>query len=342
MRTQVHDRQRGFSLIELMIALVLGLLVTLAASNVFLSNKQSYRTNAAIGTIQENSRIAFGLLSRDLRQARLTGCGNLGAVSNDVNNNTDPGNWFADFANRGLIGFSNTGAGTADADSNPALTTGTNPSNHVTGTDNLTLIGAGSLSYSLSASYDATSGLLINEANPDLGPGDLVVICDPSQADIAQITGLNGAGFRLQTGVGTPGNSGGLVYPYTASSTLVSPLESVTWYIGCNPLTALACDPAQGGTSLYRLSATGVAASVSVTTQAQEMVRGVSAIGFTYHQSGASLFQAANDVASWAPTVVDAVRISLTLVGHDTRNTSGPPITRSLSTVVTLRNPPLN
>ena len=146
----------------------------------------------------------------------------------------------------------------------------------------------------------------------------------------------------LQRGIGSPGNANDIVHTYIASKTLVSPLQSVTWYIGCNPLTALACDPAQGGTSLYRLTAVGVTRSVSVTTQAQEMVRGVSALDFTYHQRGTSAFTDANSIASWSPTVIDAVRIHLTFVGHNTRSTSGTPITRSLSTVVTLRNPPLN
>jgi type IV pilus assembly protein PilW len=331
--------QHGFSLIELMIALVLGLLVTLAASNVFLSNKQSYKTNAALSQIQENSRTAFGLLSRDLRQARLTGCGNLTTTINDLNTNdtTSAFDWYDDFANNGLIGYGGT-----SADNNPALTTGTGSGNHVTGTDNLTMIGVSGVSYSLSTTYVAANGLQINEASSDLAPGDLVAVCDPTQADIVQITSLNGAGFMLQTGVGTPGNGVPINHTYQNSDTLVSPLQSVVWYIGCNPLTALACDPAQGGTSLYRLTAVGVAASVSITAQAQEMVRGVSALGLTYHQSGASTFTAADSVTSWAPTVIDAVRIDLTLVGHDTRSTSSTPITRTLSTVVALRNPPIN
>lgn len=335
MPRHAHRLQRGFNLIELMIALALGLLVILGASNVFLSNKQSYRTNNALSRIQENSRIAFELLSRDLRQARLTGCGNQGTVNNLVNDNTDTGNWFADFANRGLIAY---GGGTAD--SNPALTTGTAAGNHLTATDNITMIGAGDVGYSLAVDYVASDGLTLTESSPELAPGDLVIVCDPSQADIVQITSLNGDNFRLQTGVGTPGNSAGLSYIYHGSNTLVSPLKSVTWYIGCNPVTALACDPARGGTSLYRLIAVGVSGSVDVDTQAQEMVRGVASLGLTFHQSGADDFKDIDDIASWDPNVIDAVRASLQFVGFDTANTSGTPITRNLTATVTLRNPP--
>ena len=59
-------KQRGFSLVELMIALVLGLMVIGGVTSVFLSNKQSFRTNTALSQVQENSRIAFELMARDI------------------------------------------------------------------------------------------------------------------------------------------------------------------------------------------------------------------------------------------------------------------------------------
>ena len=49
-----------------MIALLLGLIVILGAVTVFLSNKQSYRTNLALGQVQENARVAFDLIAREL------------------------------------------------------------------------------------------------------------------------------------------------------------------------------------------------------------------------------------------------------------------------------------
>lgn len=337
MIVRTQQVQKGLSLVELMISIVLGLLVAIAASNVYLSNKQSYRTNNAVSRVQENARIAFELIGRDLRQARSTGCGNQGAVSNLLNINAGTGalDWYSDFAARGLIAFDG-----AIVDTNPALTTGTSPGNHVSGTDNMTLIGVGDLSYSLASDYVASDGLDITESNPELAPGDLVVICDPSQADIVQITSLNGDKFRVATGTGTPGNSGGLAYIYRSSNTLVSPLKSVTWYIGCNPVAALNCDPDLGGTSLYRLTAVGVTASVSVATQAQEMVRGVSSLDLSFHQVGTDTFEDAEDIASWAPNLIDAVRSDLQFVGFDGANATGTQIIRNQSVTVALRNPP--
>jgi type IV pilus assembly protein PilW len=332
-----HRFQRGFNLVELMIALALGLLVILGASSVFLSNRQSYRTHTALSEVQENSRIAFELLSRDLRQARLTGCGNQGTVSNLLNNNTNTGNWFADYANRGLIGFDGD-----EADDNPALTTGTSSGNHVAGTDNITLIGADDVSYSLEANYVAATGLDITESSPELGAGDLIIVCDPSQADIVQITSVASGKFRIASGTGTPGNSAGLAYIYQRSSTLVSKLKSVTWYIGCNPVTALACNPARGGTSLYRMTAVGVASTVSVQTQAQEMVRGVASLDLNFHRNGEAAFEEANAITSWDPSIIDAVRATMQFVALDRSSGTETPILRSLSSTVALRNPPKN
>jgi type IV pilus assembly protein PilW len=318
-----------------MIALALGLIVILGASNIFLSSKQSYRTNEALSQIQENSRIAFEMLGRDLRQARLTGCGNEGALGNVVNDNTDDANWFADLANRGLIGFDGAGA-----DTNPALTTGTSSGNHKTGTDNLMLIGAGDASYGLESDYVASDGLDVVESNPVLNKGDLIVVCDPSQADVAQITSLNGSRFRLQTGVGTPGNSAGLTHIYHGSSAIVSPLKSVVWYIGCNPVTSAACDPEKSETSLYRLTAMGKPSDGSVTTQAQEMARGVASMDLSFHVSGATDFIEANSVTSWDANVIDAVRATLRFVAIDHSAGAAQLISRTQSAVITLRNPP--
>jgi type IV pilus assembly protein PilW len=66
--------QLGFGLIELMIALVLGLLVIGAAFAVFQSNQATYRANEGLNRIQENARVAFELMSRDLRAAGGSAC----------------------------------------------------------------------------------------------------------------------------------------------------------------------------------------------------------------------------------------------------------------------------
>jgi type IV pilus assembly protein PilW len=78
-------RSRGFTLLELMISMVLGLVVIGGALGVVLSNRQSYRTNEGLSQVQERARTAFELLARDVRQAGVTGCNNNGRVANVLN-----------------------------------------------------------------------------------------------------------------------------------------------------------------------------------------------------------------------------------------------------------------
>ncbi|MFN7182722.1 MAG: PilW family protein [Thermomonas haemolytica] len=69
--------QGGFGLIELMIAMVLGLLVMGAAFAVFQSNQRSFQANEGLNRIQESARVAYELISRDIRAAGGTACSNL-------------------------------------------------------------------------------------------------------------------------------------------------------------------------------------------------------------------------------------------------------------------------
>lgn len=66
-----HSRgyQRGVTLVELMVAMVIGLIITAGVLNVFTSSKQSYRTVQASSELQENARYAMEVLQQNLRQA---------------------------------------------------------------------------------------------------------------------------------------------------------------------------------------------------------------------------------------------------------------------------------
>ena len=62
---------RGLTLVELMIAMMLGLLVVGSATAIFISNRQTYRATEGLGRVQENGRMAFELMARDLRDTAI-------------------------------------------------------------------------------------------------------------------------------------------------------------------------------------------------------------------------------------------------------------------------------
>jgi len=71
--------QRGFTLIELMIAVALSTLVGILIYTVFINQTQAYRSQADMGTMQQNLRVGMEMLSRDISMAGY-GLGNDGAA----------------------------------------------------------------------------------------------------------------------------------------------------------------------------------------------------------------------------------------------------------------------
>lgn len=65
--------QRGFSIVEMMIALVLGLIVSGAAITLFAQSKNNYLEDDGLARMQENARYALHLLAHDIAMAGFWG-----------------------------------------------------------------------------------------------------------------------------------------------------------------------------------------------------------------------------------------------------------------------------
>lgn len=65
----LRRQQLGLSLVELMVALVLGLVLMTGIIQVFLSSRQTYTANEAMARMQENGRFALEFISRSARLA---------------------------------------------------------------------------------------------------------------------------------------------------------------------------------------------------------------------------------------------------------------------------------
>lgn len=69
-----HSLQRGFSLVELMIAMLLGLILIMGVMQIFIASKQTYSVQQSAATIQENARFVLSRISSELRQVGMFGC----------------------------------------------------------------------------------------------------------------------------------------------------------------------------------------------------------------------------------------------------------------------------
>lgn len=76
------QRQLGFSLIELLVAMFIATIIMAGVVNTIVTTKQSYTFDEQVSYMQENARFAVDLIARDFRQAGfLGGCNSKGNVA---------------------------------------------------------------------------------------------------------------------------------------------------------------------------------------------------------------------------------------------------------------------
>ncbi|HDZ55935.1 MAG TPA: prepilin-type N-terminal cleavage/methylation domain-containing protein [Pseudomonas xinjiangensis] len=79
-------RIRGFSLVELLIALALGLILVLGVVQVFLATKQSFVIQRSAASLQENARFILSRIAQELRMVNMYGCLDLGRLPQNIRN----------------------------------------------------------------------------------------------------------------------------------------------------------------------------------------------------------------------------------------------------------------
>jgi type IV pilus assembly protein PilW len=185
-------RIRGFSLVELMVALTIGLIILAAVSTLFVSSKQTYTTQDRLARLQENARFAMHFIIKDLRTAGYFGCVSEltpGSINNTLNNKTD----FAWNAQIPIEGVNNI-AGAYGSPTGTWYPSGNNvmPTNAIPGTDAVTVRMADSDSdISLNQEMPNESAVLKTSTITGLSEGDVIMVSDCASADIMQITQLD-------------------------------------------------------------------------------------------------------------------------------------------------------
>lgn len=286
MRNRPHPfGARGFSLVELMIALALGLFLTGVAVNVVVLNRQAFRTTENLSRMQENARSAFELMARDIRTAGGNPCGTP-MVVNVLNNPTN--NWWSNWAAGSVIGYEN-GVAPANygvpARNAPALAlvqpnTGTNAglnptANIVANTDAILLLSGDVLEGTTIRGHNpATLQFTLNTNAHGFATGDILMACDspiyvaatpaPPVSAIFQASGIAANIVSHAAGGAGPGNcSSGLgslpAAPCSGTSKtfgsggVLSRLTAAFWYVGNN---------GRGSSSLYRVSMNGTPTAI--------------------------------------------------------------------------------
>lgn len=338
-RNRSRRRAGGYSLVELMVALVLGLLVVGSALAVFLSNRATYAATESLGRAQENGRLAFELMSRELREVGTTPCGNTRASVGNVLNGAGT-HWY-DWAEpvRGYTGAEAIGGVNG-------IAFGAAHAQRIAGTDALEMRGA-AVGGRKAQAHDAAGGnFTMLDANHGFTTSDIVVACDYQRASIFQITGVSGDQIDYAAGAGSPGNAsinlGGCLETectpgmYTFQpSLLITRLGASRWYIGAND---------RGGRSLFLQTLRNVAGVTQTSTE--EIAEGVTDLQVSYLLNTNNQYYVdrlvtpagsyTDAIAADQWPLVLAVRIDMTFIGNE--QTEGDDIERRLSHTVTIRN----
>ncbi len=328
--SRAKSGQQGFSLIELMVALVLGLLVVGGASVLFISTKQANGTTDNLSRVQESVRTSYDLMSREVREAGGTPCDAQLLMANVLANaqSATPTGWAV---------WSEPVRGYDGAVAFDGAVFGTATSERVAGTAALAVrYGAAIDNLWVTAHATAGTQFTTSRNNHGISAADVLLVCNYRQGAIFQVTSANTTNgtFLHDTTAATPGNcSKGLGIPTLCTATgspfqfsagsVIGRFNAVGWYIGNNGR------PDTVGRSLYRVTRLG----------AEEVAEGVRDMQLTYLVAGGADYVAAAAVADWSQ--VTAVRFDLAYESPDAGVSTtgvGQRLVRTVAFTVNLRN----
>ncbi len=175
-----QGRQSGFSMVELMVALVLGLFLSTAILQIFVGAKETYEYQQELSGIQQNGRFAMTFLSKDIRASDFWGCMNDGDASarSDITSILSGAVSSTTYA-AGLAGY------------NRVLTASTGYTSYFGGVDQpdaILLQGARGGGASVDKVPSVVSPNLHLSSTQGIKPGDILLVSDCSKGVIFQVT----------------------------------------------------------------------------------------------------------------------------------------------------------
>ena len=237
---KTQTAQCGITLVELMIAMVIGLLLAAGISQVFVSSQQTYRITEEQSRLQENARFALEFITKDVREAGYTGCRAIEEMNVQTVANAPVPNYTEDTTINGNEATSPTAW-------SPALNASINGT-VIGGTDTITIQKGTSCGATLTGSL-ASSNANIQVSSPNscnLAAGDVLMLSDCQDAHIFRATTVSsgtpqtithsassntGTHFCInQTGIGTGSCGTANAKLYGADSELLK-FSSLTYYI---------------------------------------------------------------------------------------------------------------
>lgn len=341
-------RQRGLTLIELLVAMTLGLILIGGVLSVVVTTRQTLRVNENLARMQEGARFSFEIMAREIREAGLIPCGSR-LTANVLRTAGSPNMaWWANTDAGMLRGFDES------QDSVDIVPIGTDPGERVAGTDAIVLLrpAGDELSFRQITAHDAGTATFSFSTPTAFNADQVALVCDGRSSALFQIQnvsstpssiGYAAATENCSTALGSVAPACGTPSPKTfdPDATMVR-WDPAFWYVGINE---------RGGRSLFR-ARIGQNNDHQVVTVREEISPGVDNLQIDYLTRNRD---AGNVLAtSWVPAShanfvgagnwinplaeVVAARLTLTLNTAEAVGADGQRIQRQLVVVASLRN----
>ncbi len=303
------SKQKGLSLVELMISLLLSLILISGAMQVFLGSKETFAFNEEMTWMQESSRFSLEFLTRDARMAGYFGCGSQ-TIANTLNPVTGNNAWKYNF-DQGVVGFDGDDAtfpSVFPVANRPTLASGELPKSDV-----LTILRGATEGESFKVTgHNPNSAVIDLSVTHGIDSGRILVVSDCDHAAVFQTTGGNPKKLGHNKGGSvSPGNcTKGLGIPVACSANGTSYKYDGDAYVMEVLAHAYYIDTATNNVpSMYREEITGGDDDDAVT---EELAQGIENIQLFYgvdtnDDKIANKYVNASNVADW--TTVVSIRI---------------------------------
>jgi len=326
-----HGRlQQGLSLVELLIAMTLGLILMAGMIAVFSGNQRSSELNTAMANLQENARFALTALSNDIRMSAYQGCLDVRTSSMKVKSSVSPvpisgidvlGNPEHDFNSSATTGsVINTATDWVPAIPGGFIPPNTNPA--IPGTHALALQFGSRNQAKLMGPMEiggnpSPAGPLSLDRNLGLNVGDLAIVANCDESELFTVTSSVVTPDGQLIGHSPALNSDGnfeFIYGVDISriQTRVMRFSSSIYYVADTGLVN------ENGDSIRALYQQTFPYNDS-TNPPTELVQGIENMRLSYgiRQNGGALRYVTSDDIAFVPSEVESIRIGLIMVSWD-------------------------
>lgn len=337
------EKQGGLSLVELMVALVLGLLLSAGVVTIFITAKQDYQLQDAVSQVQENGRFGLEFLARDIRMAGFSQCSNQMPTANSVENAPSSVTNFEE----GIQGFEGDGGTSLPADFPDSLDGTDAVVIHTANSDDeftVTKHKPNSAQISVVGTHTFPAGSILMIVDSNCSSRGIFVMTGPNSGTKNNAVHNTGKTFTVggSSGVGNctkalkgdfdcSNQSGASQTAYSDGSSVFA-ISSFGYYIK---------DPAKESSidspTLYRRNlATPLSGG---TISEQPLVEGVSDMDILYGvRSGNNVQYKDADAVESADEWEDVISVRLDIEAQSLTSVEGAPIIRNFERTVRLRN----